>query len=99
MGSTPVSRTSPDPPQPASRADAVDGVERNVYLSAIRAGMVSVVPLTIIGGLFMIVAYLPVSGFGRPGWFRYPDLQQPVAGPGHGHVWVAGDLRLLRDRI
>ena len=27
----------------------------NTYLSAIRAGMVAVVPLTIIGGLFMIV--------------------------------------------
>ncbi len=34
-----------------------------MYLSAIRAGMVAIVPLTIIGGLFMIVAYLPV-----PGW-------------------------------
>jgi PTS system cellobiose-specific IIC component len=35
----------------------------NTYLSAIRAGMVSVVPLTIIGGLFLVIAYLPV-----PGW-------------------------------
>ena len=35
----------------------------NVYLSAIRAGMVAVVPLTIVGGLFMIVAHLPVSGW------------------------------------
>src|SRR5437764_3638017 len=35
----------------------------NTYLSAIRAGMVSVVPLTIIGGLFMIVAELPVAGW------------------------------------
>jgi len=31
----------------------------NTYLSAIRAGMVSIVPLTIIGGLFMIVSYFP----------------------------------------
>jgi cellobiose PTS system EIIC component len=38
-------------------------LSENVYLSAIRAGMVSVAPLTIVGGLFMIVAYLPV-----PGW-------------------------------
>ena len=29
--------------------------------------MVSVVPLTIIGGLFMIVAYLPVTGW-DPEW-------------------------------
>ena len=38
-------------------------LSENTYLSAIRAGMVAVVPLTIIGGLFMIVAYLPVSGW------------------------------------
>jgi cellobiose PTS system EIIC component len=35
----------------------------NVYLAAIRAGMVAVVPLTIVGGLFMIVTYLPISGW------------------------------------
>jgi PTS system cellobiose-specific IIC component len=38
-------------------------LSENTYLSAIRAGMVSMVPLTIIGGLFMIVAYLPVAGW------------------------------------
>ena len=38
-------------------------LSENVYLSAIRAGLVAVVPLTIVGGVFMIVAYLPV-----PGW-------------------------------
>src|SRR5687767_4763360 len=32
-------------------------------MSAIRAGMVSIVPLTIIGGLFMIIAELPVAGW------------------------------------
>lgn len=42
---------------------ALTALSENTYMSAIRAGMVSVVPLTIIGGLFMIVAYLPV-----PGW-------------------------------
>jgi cellobiose PTS system EIIC component len=35
----------------------------NIYLSAIRAGMVSIVPLTIIGGLFMIVSHPPVSAW------------------------------------
>jgi len=34
-------------------------LSENTYLSAIRAGMVSIVPLTIIGGLFMIVSYFP----------------------------------------
>lgn len=38
-------------------------LSENTYMSAIRAGMVSVVPLTIIGGLFMIVAQLPVAGW------------------------------------
>ena len=38
-------------------------LSENTYLSAIRAGMVSVVPLTIIGGLFMVVTYLPISGW------------------------------------
>lgn len=44
----------------------------NTSLSAIRAGMVAVVPLTIIGGLFMIVTSLPV-----PGWDAWinPHLQ------------------------
>lgn len=37
-------------------------LSENTYMSAIRAGMVSVVPLTIIGGLFMIVAELPMPG-------------------------------------
>ncbi len=38
-------------------------LSENTYLSAIRAGMVSIVPLTIIGGLFLIVAYLSVTGW------------------------------------
>ena len=38
-------------------------ISENPSMSAIRAGMVSVVPLTIIGGLFLVVAFLPV-----PGW-------------------------------
>jgi cellobiose PTS system EIIC component len=38
-------------------------ISENIYLSAIRGGMVAVVPLTIIGGFFMIVAFFPVSGW------------------------------------
>lgn len=40
-------------------------LSENTYLSAIRAGMVSIVPLTIIGGLFMVVAFLPASGWDK----------------------------------
>jgi PTS system cellobiose-specific IIC component len=42
---------------------ALTALSENTYMSAIRAGMVSVVPLTIIGGLFMVFAFLPVSGW------------------------------------
>jgi lactose/cellobiose-specific phosphotransferase system IIC component len=38
-------------------------LSENTYLSAIRTGMVAVVPMTIIGGLFLIVSNLPL-----PGW-------------------------------
>lgn len=41
----------------------LNAVSDNPYLSAIRAGMVAVVPLTIIGGMFMVITNLPL-----PGW-------------------------------
>lgn len=44
-------------------AAALTAVSNEVHLSAIRAGMVAVVPLTIIGGLFMVLTNLPI-----PGW-------------------------------
>ncbi len=43
----------------------LSALSENTYLAAIRSGMVAVVPLTIIGGLFMVVAYLPVGGWDR----------------------------------
>jgi PTS system cellobiose-specific IIC component len=53
-------------------------LSENTYLAAIRAGMVAVVPLTIIGGLFMVVSYLPVAGWDK--WVEpyLPLLQIPV---------------------
>ena len=44
-------------------APLLHGLNENVYLAAIRTGMVSVVPLTIIGGLFMILSFLPIKGW------------------------------------
>jgi PTS system cellobiose-specific IIC component len=38
---------------------ALTALSENTYMSAVRAGMVSIVPLTIIGGLFMILAEFP----------------------------------------
>ncbi len=53
-------------------------LSENTYLSAIRAGMVAIVPLTIIGGLFLVVSFFPA-----PGWDRLVEpyrqlLQLPV---------------------
>jgi PTS system cellobiose-specific IIC component len=50
----------------------------NVYLSAIRAGMVAIVPLTIAGGLFLIVSHLPVAGWDARVAPYLPILQIPV---------------------
>jgi PTS system cellobiose-specific IIC component len=53
-------------------------LSENTYLSAVRAGMVAVVPLTIVGGLFMIVAYLPVTGWDARIAPYLPLLQVPL---------------------
>jgi PTS system cellobiose-specific IIC component len=53
-------------------------LSENTYLSAIRAGMVSIVPLTIIGGLFMVVSFFPVAGWSRAVAPYLPLLQLPV---------------------
>jgi PTS system cellobiose-specific IIC component len=59
-------------------APALEALNENAYLASIRAGMVSIVPLTIIGGLFMIVAYLPVSGWEERVKAWLPLLEIPV---------------------
>lgn len=53
-------------------------LSENLYMSAIRTGMVSVVPLTIIGGLFMVFSYLPVPGWEQKVEKYLPLLQVPV---------------------
>jgi len=44
-------------------AAVLTALGENIYLSAIRAGMVSIVPMTIIGGLFMIASHPPVGAW------------------------------------
>jgi PTS system cellobiose-specific IIC component len=58
---------------------ALAALTENDYLAAIRAGMVAVVPLTIVGGLFMIVAFLPVPGWESRIAPYLQTLQVPVA--------------------
>jgi PTS system cellobiose-specific IIC component len=57
---------------------ALTAVSENTYMSAVRAGMVAIVPLTIIGGIFMIVANLPLTAW--EAWIApyLPFLQVPV---------------------
>jgi cellobiose PTS system EIIC component len=57
---------------------ALTALSENTYLSAIRAGMVAVVPLTIIGGLFMIVVNLPVDNWEKRAAAYLPLLKVPV---------------------
>lgn len=57
---------------------ALTALSDNIYMAAIRAGMVSVVPLTIIGGLFTIIANLPLSGWEQKVAPYAPILQIPV---------------------
>jgi len=53
-------------------------LSENRYLSAVRSGMVSLVPLTIIGGLFLIVCYFPIGGWDKFVAPYLPVLQVPV---------------------
>ena len=53
-------------------------LDRNPYLSAVRAGMVSIVPLTIVGGVFTILAHLPITGWENQISAYLPLLQVPV---------------------
>jgi cellobiose PTS system EIIC component len=57
---------------------ALAALTDNVYFSAVRAGMVAVVPLTIVGGMFMVAAYLPVPGWDTRIASFLPILQVPV---------------------
>jgi cellobiose PTS system EIIC component len=59
-------------------ADALTRLSENTYLSAIRAGVVSIVPLTIIGGLFMVISYFPSARWERVIAPHLQLLQVPV---------------------
>jgi PTS system cellobiose-specific IIC component len=59
-------------------ANAFAALAENTYLSAVRAGMVAVVPLTIVGGLFTIVAFPPVQRWHDAVSPYRPLLQIPV---------------------
>ncbi len=60
-------------------APALTALSEVTLLAAIRNAMVAVVPLTIIGGLFMVVSFLPVPGWDKVVAPWLPLLQLPVA--------------------
>jgi PTS system cellobiose-specific IIC component len=53
-------------------------MSENTYLAAIRAGMIAIVPLTILGGLFTALCNLPVAGWDKRIEPALPLLQVPV---------------------
>jgi PTS system cellobiose-specific IIC component len=53
-------------------------VGNNPYMTAIRNGMVSIAPLTILGGLFTALVYLPIPGWETRIASYAPLLQIPV---------------------
>lgn len=53
-------------------------LSENKYLTAIRSGVVSLVPLTIIGGLFLLICFLPIPGWDKLVEPYLPLLQVPV---------------------
>lgn len=57
---------------------ALTALSENTYVAAIRAGMVAVVPLTIVGGVFTILSHLPVRGWEAFVEPYYGLLQVPV---------------------
>lgn len=58
-------------------APFLNRASENTYLSAIRAGMVSIAPLTIIGGLFTLLLNLPITGWEDTLKPHLPLLQIP----------------------
>jgi PTS system cellobiose-specific IIC component len=70
---------SPPLPRPGERwLRALQAVGENPALAAIRAGMVSLVPLTILGGLFLVLTHLPLPGGATLPAAWKPLLEVPV---------------------
>jgi len=65
-------------------------------IAAIRSGMVAVVPLTIIGGLFLVIAYLPVPGWEQLVGPWLPLLEVPVTAT-FGVLGLAACLAIAYD--
>jgi cellobiose PTS system EIIC component len=96
--STPVSEPQPQPQAPAPNrlAATLAALTDNHYLAAVRAGMVAVVPLTIVGGLFTILSHLPFASWDALVAPHRELLEVPVAAT-FGLLAVVASLSIAYD--
>lgn len=95
------SSTTPTPiptpaPAPNPLATALAALTDNHYLAAVRAGMVAVVPLTIVGGLFTILSHLPFASWDALVAPHRQLLQVPVTAT-FGLLAVVASLSIAYD--
>jgi PTS system cellobiose-specific IIC component len=75
---------------------ALTALSENTYLAAIRAGMVAIVPATIVGGVFLIAAHPPVAGWDARVAPYVPVLEIPVTAT-FGLLGLLGCLAIAYD--
>jgi cellobiose PTS system EIIC component len=93
----PHATAAPAPPPASNRfAAALAALTDNHYLSAVRAGMVAVVPLTIVGGLFTILSHLPFASWDALVAPHRELLEVPVAAT-FGLLAVVASLSIAYD--
>jgi PTS system cellobiose-specific IIC component len=94
--SAPASGPQAQAPAPNRLATALAALTDNHYLSAVRAGMVAVVPLTIVGGLFTILSHLPFASWDALVAPHRELLEVPVAAT-FGLLAVVASLSIAYD--
>ena len=75
---------------------ALTALTDNHYLAAVRAGMVAVVPLTIVGGLFTVLSHMPVASWDALVAPHRQLLQVPVTAT-FGMLAVIASLSIAYD--
>jgi cellobiose PTS system EIIC component len=96
-GPSSITPTTEPKGAPSSRfAAALAALTDNHYLAAVRAGMVAVVPLTIVGGLFTILSHLPFASWDALVAPHRELLEVPVAAT-FGLLAVVASLSIAYD--
>lgn len=92
----PEAPSGPNAPPAGRLASTLAALTDNHYLSAVRAGMVAVVPLTIVGGLFTILSHLPFASWDALVAPHRELLEVPVAAT-FGLLAVVASLSIAYD--